>query len=68
MNMRQVRFIAAQPHEVLGAVRHAGDVLEVDDDTAADLLRRSWMFEAVVDQKVEPPKRKRSAMGETPED
>lgn len=46
--MRRIRFIAAQPHEVLGAVRQQGDVLEIDDDEiAADLLRRSELFEDV---------------------
>lgn len=43
--MRRVRFISTQPYEVLGFVRSAGDILEVDDEVAEDLLRRSEMFE-----------------------
>lgn len=60
-SMRRIRFIGP-PHEVLGAVRHAGDVLLVGDDTAADLLRRPWMFEEVVEAEPMSPKRpKRTA-------
>lgn len=51
--MRKVRYISQQSYEVLGVVRSAGDILEVDDDIAEDLLRRSEMFESV-DEEIDP--------------
>jgi hypothetical protein len=43
--MRRLRFISNQPHEVLGTIYKAGDVLEVGDALAEDLLRRTELFE-----------------------
>lgn len=42
--MISVRYIGPVPHEVLGALRQPGDVFEVDDQVAGDLLSRPQLF------------------------
>jgi len=55
--MAQIKYVGGFPMEVLhapgagaGTVRHPGEVFEVNEEAAADLLRRPEYFEAVEEE------------------